>query len=272
MKSKLTFIRLIALILIFEVGSIASPALARTQDDGRDPVAAAVSNKTTGSSIFTSDTASQINDFVGDVKNFTQNDLFNPLGNLLNSALGAIQIPDLNKVLAGIMNGSANNDPGAVLSETLENKTNGQSSYGIREDLGKYATRTVATEIANQATLSQTAQSQMAQIKQATQQDTQENVSLGEESQSLDVTQHILQNLSQQTALNSRVNERMLIEAQQARIDRALSNTLTAQTAKELSAINTADRRKSVAAGNAATQQAGLLIMPGGITLGSDKQ
>ncbi|MHC5720502.1 MAG: hypothetical protein ACYTX0_52895, partial [Nostoc sp.] len=91
------------------------------------------------------------------------------------------------------------------------------------------------------------------------------------ESQSLDVTQQILQNLSQQTALTSRVNERMLIEAQQARIDRGLSNTLTAQTAKELSAINTADRRKSVAAGNAATQQAGLLIMPGGITLGSDK-
>ncbi|MCC5625432.1 hypothetical protein LC574_30820, partial [Nostoc sp. CHAB 5715] len=140
------------------------------------------------------------------------------------------------------------------------------------EDLGKYATRTVATEIANQATLSQAAQSQMAQIKQATQQDTQESVSLGEESQSLDVTQQILQNLSQQTALSSRVNERMLIEAQQARIDRALSNTLTAQTAKELSAINTADRRKSVAAGNAATRQAGLLIMPGGITLGSDKQ
>ncbi|MDF5708245.1 MAG: hypothetical protein PUP90_11310 [Nostoc sp. S4] len=271
MKSKLTFIRLIALILILELGSIASPALARTQDNGRDPVAAAVSNKTTGS-IFTSDTASQINDFVGDVKNFAQNDLFNPLGNLLNSTLGAIQIPDLNKVLARIMNGSANNDPGAVLSETLENKTNGQSSYGIREDLSKYATRTVATEIANQATLSQTAQSQMAQIKQATQQDTQENVSLGEESQGLDVTQQILQNLSQQTALSSRVNERMLIEAQQARIDRALSNTLTAQTAKELSAINTADRRKSVAAGNAATQQAGLLIMPGGITLGSDKQ
>ncbi|MCC5602454.1 hypothetical protein [Nostoc favosum] len=155
MKSKLTFIRLIALILIFELGSIPSPALARTQDNGRDPVAAAVSNKTTGSSIFTSDTASQISDFVGDVKNFAQNDLFNPLGNLLNSTLGAIQIPDLNKVLAGIMNGSANNDPGAVLSETLENKTNGQSSYGIREDLGKYATRTVATEIANQATLSQ---------------------------------------------------------------------------------------------------------------------
>ncbi|BAZ33950.1 hypothetical protein NIES4074_64640 (plasmid) [Cylindrospermum sp. NIES-4074] len=270
MKSKFTYIRLMPLILVLELGFIASPAIARTQDDGRDPVAAAASNNTTGSSIFTSDTASQINDFVGDVKNFVQNDLFNPLGNLVNSALGAIQIPDLNKVLAGIMNGSVNNDPGAVLSETLENKTNGQSSYGIREDLGKYATRTVATGIANQA-LSQTAQSQMAEVKQATQQDTQESIRLGEESQNLDVTQQILQNLSQQTALTSRVNERMLLEAQQARIDRALSNTLTAQTAKELSAINTADRRKNIAAGNAATQQAGLLIMPGGITLGANQ-
>ena len=43
MKSKLTFIRLIAPILILSLGSIASPALARTQDNGRDPVAAAVS-------------------------------------------------------------------------------------------------------------------------------------------------------------------------------------------------------------------------------------
>ncbi|WP_414553069.1 hypothetical protein [Anabaena sp. CCY 0017] len=93
---------------------------------------------------------------------------------------------------------------------------------------------------------------------------------MGEESQNLDVTQQILQNLSQQTALNSRVKERMLQESQQARIDRALINTITAQTAKELSAINTADRRKSIAAGNAATQQMGLLIMPGGMTLGAD--
>ncbi|MDB9322350.1 hypothetical protein [Nodularia spumigena] len=270
MKFQLHTIRLVTLILVWELGFVASPVMARTQDNGRDPLAAAVQNQTTGNSIFTSNTAAQINDFVGDVKNFVQNDLFNPLGNLLNSALGAFQIPDLNQILAGIMNGAVNNDPGAVLSETLENKTNGQSSYGIREDFGKFATRTVATGVANQATLSQTAQNQMAEIKQATRQDTQAIVSLGEESQNLDVTQQILQNLSQQTALNSRVNERMLEESQQARIDRALINTITAQTAKELSAINTADRRKSIAAGNAATQQMGLLIMPGGMTLGAD--
>lgn len=110
----------------------------------------------------------------------------------------------------------------------------------------------------------------MAQIQQATRQDTQTIINLGEESQSLDVTQQILQNLSQQTALNGQINERIFQEAQQARIDRALNNTLITQTAKELAAINTADRRKSIAAGNAMSQQAGLLMMPGGVTLGND--
>jgi len=157
------------------------------------------------------------------------------------------------------------------MSERTENKTNGQSSYGIRADIGKDTTRNVVTEIANQTTLSQTAQTQMAQVKQVTQQDTQKIISLGEESQSLDVTQQILQNLSQQTALNSQINQRIFQEAQQARIDRSLNNTLIVQTAKELAAINTADRRKNIAAGNAMTQQAGLLMMPGGVTLGDEK-
>jgi len=265
MKLKFISIQFISLLLVLSINSINKPALANTQ-----PNNTVNGNQVNGNNIFVENTENQINNFIGDVKNFVQDDLFSPITNLINSTIGAFQIPDISKLWNQIIGGSAIQDPGAIWSEILENKTNGQSSYGIREDIGKDTTRNVVTEIANQTTLSQTAQTQMAQIQQANQQNTQKIISLGEESQTLDVTQQILQNLSQQTALNSQINQRIFQETQQARIDRALNNTLIAQTAKELAAINTADRRKSIATGNAMTQQAGLLMMPGGITLGKD--
>ena len=265
MKLKFISIQFISLLLVLSINSINKPALANTQ-----PNNTVNGNQVNGNNIFVENTENQINDFLGDVKNFVQDDLFSPITNLINSTIGAFQIPDISKLWNQILGGSAIQDPGAIWSEILENKTNGQSSYGIREDIGKDTTRNIVTEIANQTTLSQTAQTQMAQVQQVTQQDTQKIISLGEESQTLDVTQQILQNLSQQTALNSQINQRIFQETQQARIDRALNNTLIAQTAKELAAINTADRRKSIATGNAMTQQAGLLMMPGGITLGKD--
>jgi hypothetical protein len=270
MKFRWISIQIISVIAVLGVNSVTYQASARTQDNGKDPLETAVNNQK-GQNIFVADTSNQINDFVGDVNKFVQNDLINPVNNLINSTIGAFQIPDISTLVNQIIGGSASKSPGALLSEILENKTNGQSSYSIREDISKDATRNVATTIANQSTLNKSAQTKMAQIKQATQQDTQEIIRLGQESQNLDVTQQILQNLSQQTALNSQINERMLQEAQQARIDRAMSNTLTAQTAQELAAINTADRRKNIAAGNAVTQQSALLMMPGGVTLGSEK-
>lgn len=271
MRLKWMTIRLMMLFLVVGVGSVNGPAFARTQDTGKDPVEAAIRDQVNGSNVYVPNTGNQINDFLGDVQNFVQNDLLSPVNNLIQSTLGAFQVPDLSQLWSQIMGGSASRDPGAVLSETLENKTNGRSSYGIREDLSKYAARATATGVADQSTLSQAAQTQMAQVRQATQQNTQESVRLGKESQGLDVTQRIMQNLSQQTALNSQVNERVLQEAQQARVDRAIGNTLSAQTARELSAITTADRRKNISAGNAASQQGGLLMMPGGVTLGSDQ-
>ncbi|MBD2666216.1 hypothetical protein B6N60_04886 [Richelia sinica FACHB-800] len=266
MKLKFMATQYTSMILILSAISIHQPAIANTQNTNSIDV----SNQANSSNIFVENTGNQINEFIGDVKNFVQQDLLSPINNLINSAIGALQIPDIAKLWNQILGGSASNSPGAILSEILENKTNGQSSYGIRQDIGKDTTRNIVTEIANQATLGETAQTQITQREQATRQDTQAIINLGEESQSLDVSQQILQNLSQQTALNSKVNERILQEAQQARFDRALNNTLIAQTAKELAAINTADRRKTIAAGNAMSQQAGLLMMPGGITLGEN--
>ncbi|MEG4576387.1 hypothetical protein QUA56_27490, partial [Microcoleus sp. N3A4] len=138
----------------------------------------------------------------------------------------------------------------------------------IMSDLDAQAQRSAAIGIADGATLSKEAQTNSFQVLEATRQDTEQNIQLGEESQSLDVTQQILQNLSQQTALSAQVQMRNLQEAQQARTDRAINNVLLSQAAKEISALNTGERRGSTASGNQASYQAGMLMLPGGGYLG----
>ena len=271
MQLKWKFMRFVPLFLVLGVGAVNSPAFARTQDRGHDPVEAAIQHQVNGSNTYVANTGNQINDFLGDVQSFVQDDVLSPVNTLIQSTLGAFQVPDLSQLWSQIMGGSANRDPGAVLSETLENKTNDRPSYSIRADLSKSVSRATATGVADQSTLNQDAQNLMVQVRLAAQQKTQENVRLGEESQGLDVTQQIMQNLSQQSALNAQVNERVLQEAQQARVDRAIANTLSAQTASELATLTTADRRRTISAGNAASQQGGLFMMPGGVTLGSDQ-
>jgi len=191
------------------------------------------------------DVFKQVNDFIGDIQGFVQNELFGSLNELLSSSLGAIQIPDLSQVSSQIIKAPTSQTEGTKLSDLLETKSSkldGKGSYTIMSDLDAQAQRSAAIGIADGATLSKEAQNNSFQVLEATRQDTEQNVQLGEESQSLDVTQQILQNLSQQTALGAQVQMRNLQEAQQARTDRAINNVLLSQAAKEISAINTGEQ------------------------------
>ena len=216
-------------------------------------------------------TLKQVNEFIGDIGGFVQNELFGPLNQILSSSLGAIKIPDLSQVSSKIIKAPTSSLEGTKLSDLLETKSSkldGKGSYSILSEFDGQAQRKAAVGIADGSTLSQEAQGNSRQVLEVTKQDTRQNIQLGEESQSLDVTQQILQNLSQQTALNAQVNERILQEAQQARTDRAINNVLLSQAAQEISAINTSDRRGSIASGNQASLQAGMLMLPGGGYLG----
>lgn len=216
--------------------------------------------------------AQQINSFIGDVTGFVKNDIFGSLNNLLSSAMGSLNVPDLQQVTDDIMKTATSQRTGTQLSEALENKTSGQGngSYAIRSDYNDQAQRNAAIGTTNGATLTHAAQQASKQKLDATNQDTQRNVQLAQESQNLDVTQQILQNLSQQTALNAQVQNRLYAEAQQARSASALGLTLEVQTAKQVGAANIANRQSNIASGNMASLQAGMMMMPGGATLGSD--
>lgn len=229
-------------------------------------------NQTTGSSFFApiENVVQSVNNFIDDVTGFVQNDVFGSLNNLLSSTLGAVKVPILNQVSDNIMKSSTANNEGTKLSETLENKIGGEGSYAIKDDFNKQAERATAIGVANGATLSTQAQERSAQQLLAAQTATNNSNQLSEDSKNQDVTQRIMQNISQQTALNTQTNEMLIQEAQQARTDRAVNNVLTAQAAKEIAAINTSSRRADAASGNAASQQAGMLMLPGGGTIGAD--
>lgn len=188
------------------------------------------------------------------------------LDQMLQSFVGSLKIPDLPEVIAKIMSGNFADNQSTKLSATLEKKP--QGSYSIQSDLANLAQQQTAISTAANATLSKAAQDRQAQMAQMVDQNVTQNIQLGEESQNQDVTQHIMRNISQQTALAAQNQGAIVLQNQQAQIDRALANTLSAQQAKELSELNVTQRRQDAAAGTASSTQAGLFQMPGGITLG----
>lgn len=194
------------------------------------------------------------------------------VGETLSDTLGDLGIPDLISVLDDLEDNPTSDDEGATMSEVLESRQggSGNGSFAIRSDLANQAVRENAIGLINAASLSENAQQDMVQRAQIAEQATNQNTQLGQESQNLDVTQQILQNVSMQSALNGQLNQQLLQESQQARIDRAISNSLSAQIAKEMSAVNIADRRQEIGTKNMSVQQTGLISLPGGYYLGRD--
>ena len=192
--------------------------------------------------------------------------LFDFLSQIFNSFINYLDIPDLGSIFGDIIGSSDNpHQQGGELAGTLENRP--PDSYSILEDVTDKTEQDLAIQVANDTTLSQEAQANSIKLTQAVEANVAENVQLGEESQNLDVSQQILQNLSQQTALNAQTQGIIIQQNQQAQLNQALANLLNAQQAEELSESNTAQRREKEAAGKASIGQAGLLFLPGGITL-----
>ncbi|NJS41783.1 hypothetical protein HC766_05650 [Candidatus Gracilibacteria bacterium] len=201
----------------------------------------------------------------------------------LSSFLGELKVPDLKEAVKSIMDGNTSESEGTKLSAVLEKKP--QDSYSLKENTAELAERESAVSEANKATLSKEAQQKQAQMKEIVQQnveqtnrESQNSMELGADSEGQDVTQNIMRNISQQsaiaaqqTALLAENQSALIMQGQQAQIDRSLANILNAQQAEELNEINTANRRQDAAAATASSTQTGLFQMPGGITLGASE-
>ncbi|MGB5632946.1 MAG: hypothetical protein WBM86_09240, partial [Waterburya sp.] len=139
-------------------------------------------------------------------------------------------------------------------------------SYAISESETDAVVREVLVETVSSTTLNESAQSNLKQTAVQVQKSVSESVDLGQDSQSRDVTQQILQNLSQQEAISATRQGIIVQQNQQAQVDRAISNMLNAQQAEELAGINAAKRREDIGTANLTVRQWGLIRLPGNPT------
>jgi hypothetical protein len=206
----------------------------------------------------------QIQGFINDVRSFFRGDLFGNITQLVQSTIGGAEVPDLGEVVSQIMTGSFPED-GVTSSKFENNLTN---SYAIRLDLANQSERVGAIEVAQAKTLSKDAQQKSKSTLEQSANSELESSQMSDDSQNTDTSQQILQNISKQLKNNATIGNLQLQEASQARQDRALGLTLTAQAAQELNAANTRERQSAIATGNTAVSQGSLLVMPGGSVLG----
>lgn len=219
--------------------------------------------------------------------------IINSLNQKLTELTGELGLPDLQQVIDSIMSNSKSENKGTELSTRIENKPDG--SYAIQSDLAKQAAIITTNLEANRATLGQEAQEATSeqinlvkdrvnnniQLSEESRDLSDEAESLATESQSLDVSQQILHNISAQSALEAKQNanvasqmaliaenqETLIQLHQQAQIDRALANMIDAQQASNINEANTMQRREDASISITSSTQAGMLLMPGGMTL-----
>jgi hypothetical protein len=214
----------------------------------------------TATATFDKNSSNQIQGFINDVRSFVRGDFFGSITQLIQNAIGSVEVPDLGQVVSEIMKGSLPED--AVTANKFENKI--PNSYAIRQDIANQSERLGAIEVAQIKTLSKNAQQQSKSTLDKSANSELESSQMSDDSQNSDTSQQILQNISKQLKNNATIGNLQLQEASQARQDRALGLTLTAQAAQELNAVNTRERQSAIATGNTAISQGSLLVMPGG--------
>jgi hypothetical protein len=174
------------------------------------------------------------------------------------------KIPDIGKIVDIVFNSELEEGkvdlPSRQQSETLEGTPD---NYAISESETDAVVREVLVETVESTTLNESAQTNLKQTAVRVQRSVDESVDLGEDSQSRDVTQQILQNLSQQEAISATRQGIIVQQNQQAQVDRAISNMLNAQQAEELAGINAAKRREDIGTTNLTVRQWGLIRLPG---------
>ncbi len=177
------------------------------------------------------------------------------------------KIPDIGKIIDIVFNSELEEGeadlPSRQQSETLEGTPN---SYAISESETDAVVREILVETVESSSLNESAQTNLKQTAVLVQKTVDESVNLGDDSQNRDVTQQILQNLSQQEAISATRQGIIVQQNQQAQVDRAISNILNAQQAEELAAINAAKRREEIGTTNLTVRQWGLLRLPGNPT------
>ena len=149
------------------------------------------------------------------------------------------------------------------LSTAVE--SNQENSFAQRKDYGESMQRNGVLASVEDATLSDEAQQKTVDDCLFIENTTQAIYDLGEDSQNLDTTQQIMQNISAQLGQQASVDSLLSEDTTQIRQSLALSATLQSQIATKLHEQNVIDRRNVVSSKNLESSGAGGINMPGGL-------
>ena len=149
------------------------------------------------------------------------------------------------------------------LSTSTERLENSPDNPSIVKEIEDKVIRATFEDVIEETSLGTQGQQRLAEVAELVQKTVEDNIDLGEESQTLDVSQQILQNISKQNALSASNQSILITQNQQAQVDRAMGNLLQAQTAEELAKINAKARRETAGSNDLLQRQWGLVRIPG---------
>lgn len=209
-----------------------------------------------GDSLLTSDDGGSEDNFVGEIVSFFT-DLINGLVGQHNIA----KVVDIHQIFRKVMSGNLPED--AALSNASEN--NLSNSYAQRKDYAETLQRKAAVATVEDTTLGEAAQELTKENCIFANDATEIIYELGEESQNMDTSQHILQNISAQLGQKGTVDNLMKEELTLMRQDLALSAVLQSQIAEGINKSNIVQRREKIASQNYELLNNALITLPGGL-------
>ena len=170
----------------------------------------------------------------------------------------AMGLPDPEKV-ADFINSSAP----SPFEEAISSKTGGSGSPAIKLDLMTKFDSDTAREVATETALTEAGQKKLAENAQIATASLQQSLELSADSETQDVSQNILRNISGQLSAGQQTNTLNALDAQLRARDDAYRNVLLSDAVDELQSARVEARRRSASGYSRVITQGSLFTMPG---------
>lgn len=171
---------------------------------------------------------------------------------------GEIGLPDPERVAESIKTKKT-----SPAEELLGAKTGGGGSVVIKDDLRTLFQVNLAKEVAEASALTDKAQEKLKKKTEAATEALKKSAELAQDSESQDVTQNIMRNISAQQWLQQQTISILAMNAQTEQRDDAIANTLMAESLRELNGERVAKNRELASAYSAAITHGAQFTLPG---------
>jgi hypothetical protein len=178
--------------------------------------------------------------------------------NTVEITTGALGLPDAKQIEAEIQNARP-----SAFEEITGSKTGGEGSPVIKLDLVTQFERNLTDEVADQTALTEEGQQKLRENAEAATAALEGSQQLAQDSESQDVSQNILRNISGQLALQQQTGTLTTVDNQLRARDDALRNKMLVDAVRELQGGRIQDRRETASAYSDAITQGAQIILPG---------